>query len=59
MSGQNFVDDEVKGKKQNKKSKVKRQRSLITDAKDNNDQVINYFILYLFFAWEFHVRGWN
>ncbi|XP_022638265.1 uncharacterized protein LOC106763765 isoform X2 [Vigna radiata var. radiata] len=35
MSGQNFVDDEVKGKKQNKKSKVKRQRSL-TDAKDND-----------------------
>lgn len=43
MSGQNFVDDEVKGKKQNKKSKVKRQRSL-TDAKDN-DQVIYDFIL--------------
>ncbi|ESW32847.1 hypothetical protein PHAVU_001G022200 [Phaseolus vulgaris] len=40
MSGQNFVDDEVKGKKQNKKSKVKRQRSLITDAKDNNDQMV-------------------
>ncbi|KAG2390364.1 uncharacterized protein HKW66_Vig0222300 [Vigna angularis] len=40
MSGQNFVDDEVKGKKQNKKSKVKRQRSL-TDAKDNDQMVPN------------------
>lgn len=43
MSDQNFVDEEVKGKKQNKKSKVKRQRSLISDAQDN-DQVIFYFI---------------
>ncbi|WVY91725.1 hypothetical protein V8G54_037239 [Vigna mungo] len=40
MSGQNFVDDEVKGKKQNKKSKVKRQRS-VTDAKDNDQRVPN------------------
>lgn len=43
MSDQNFVDEEVKGKKQNKKSKVKRQRSLISDAQ-SNDQVIFYFI---------------
>ncbi|XP_020231841.1 uncharacterized protein LOC109812314 isoform X2 [Cajanus cajan] len=38
MSDQNFVDEEVKGKKQSKKSKVKRQRSLITDASEGNDQ---------------------
>jgi len=44
MSGQNFVDDEMKEKKQNKKSKVKRQRSLLTDEKDN-DQVIYCFVL--------------
>ncbi|KAG4931632.1 hypothetical protein AAZX31_17G229500 [Glycine max] len=41
MSDQNFVDEEVKGKKQNKKSKVKRQRSLISDAQDNDQMVPN------------------
>ncbi|CAJ1972691.1 unnamed protein product [Sphenostylis stenocarpa] len=41
MSDQNFVDDEVKGKKQNKKSKVKRQRSLLTDAKEYDQMVPN------------------
>ncbi|KAK7383137.1 hypothetical protein VNO78_28808 [Psophocarpus tetragonolobus] len=41
MSDQNFVDEEVKGKKQNGKSKLKRQRSLITDAQGNDQMVPN------------------
>ncbi|XP_027333427.1 uncharacterized protein LOC113848217 [Abrus precatorius] len=39
MSDQNFVDEEVKGKKENKKSKVKRQKPSVADAKFN-DQIV-------------------
>ncbi|KAK7321691.1 hypothetical protein VNO77_32560 [Canavalia gladiata] len=41
MSGQNFVDEEVKGKKEHKKGKVKRQKSSITDTKGNDQMVPN------------------
>lgn len=46
MSDQNFVDEEVKGKKKNNTGNAKRKKSLIIDAK-GNDQVIFDLILYI------------